>query len=87
MNKELANKVQSKLWKMNLKKKDFTIKVVDTRRYPDTTFSWVNVEVRGKVYDVKEPYCGTRNTDEKNSILFDVLMEMEREYNKRLNIN
>ena len=88
MNKELANKLQSKLYKLNLKKKDFEIKVLEKRRYGDgTTFSWCVVNCRGKEYDIKDPYMGKRTTDVKNSILFSVVLQMERELKDVLNID
>jgi hypothetical protein len=79
MNTTLATLVNNKLKKFNLKKKDFQFKITDTRKYTNTTYTWVVCIVNGTVYDIKEPYNGTRTTDIKNLLILDVLNNMEKE--------
>jgi hypothetical protein len=85
MNTTLSTLVNNKLKKFNLKKKDFQFKITDTRKYTNTTYTWVVCIVNGTVYDIKEPYSGTRTTDIKNLLILDVLnnMEKEQQYNDR----
>jgi len=78
MSDRIAELVKEKLSIAGLKKNQFTFNVLATRRYPNTTFTWVEGVVNGKTYDIGDPYCGTRTTAIKNSLILSVLHSMEK---------
>ena len=79
MNTTLAEVVNEKLKKFNLKKKDFKFNITEIRKYGNTTYTWCVVSVNNVIYTISEPYIGARTTDVKNSLIYDVLTTMENE--------
>jgi len=73
--------IDMRLTARNLKKKDFKIKRVASRRYDGNTqvYTWVIVEVNGKVYPIREPYMGKRTTGIKNTLILTTMMLMEEQ--------